>query len=42
MGEITGEPTQLQMEKTTGAKHLELKIMDSAEKRQPEFVVRQW
>lgn len=34
--------TQLVVEKTAGAKHLELKITDSVALRQPEFAVKQW
>lgn len=34
--------TQLLIEKTAGAKHLELKITDAADKRQPEFAVKEW
>lgn len=34
--------TQLQLQKTAGAKHLELKITDATEKRQPEFAVKEW
>ena len=34
--------TQLQIEKTSGAKHLELKIIDSVAMQQPEFSVKEW
>ena len=34
--------TQLIVEKTTGAKHLELKIVDSTARHQPDFVVKEW
>lgn len=34
--------TQLQLTKSTGAKHLELKIVDSVAMQQPEFEVVQW
>lgn len=34
--------TQLQIEKTSGAKNLELKIIDSTATQQPEFVVVEW
>jgi hypothetical protein len=34
--------TQLQIEKTSGGKNLELKIVDSTATRQPEFVVKEW
>jgi len=34
--------TQLVIQKTTGAKSLELKITDSTDKRQPEFAVKEW
>jgi hypothetical protein len=34
--------TQLVVDKTAGAKNLELKITDSTEKRQPEFMVKEW
>lgn len=34
--------TQLVVQKTAGAKNLELKITDSTAKRQPEFAVKQW
>ena len=34
--------TQLVFDKQTGAKHLELKIVDATPTRQPEFVVREW
>lgn len=34
--------TELVLEKTAGAKRLELKITDSEAKRQPEFTVREW
>jgi hypothetical protein len=34
--------TSLNIEKTPGAKHLELQIVDSEAMRQPEFRVREW
>ena len=34
--------TRLVFDKQSGAKHLELKIIDSTAARQPEFVVREW
>lgn len=34
--------TQLVVEKTAGAKNLELKITDSTARRQPEFAVKEW
>ena len=34
--------TQLQIEKTTGSKNLELKIIDSTATYQPEFAVKEW
>jgi len=34
--------TQLQVEKTSGAKNLELRITDSESLQQPEFSVREW
>lgn len=34
--------TQLRVQKTAGAKNLELKIVDATDKRQPEFAVREW
>jgi hypothetical protein len=34
--------TQLQIEKTSGAKNLELRITDSEALQQPEFSVREW
>lgn len=34
--------TQLVFDKLSGAKHLELKIVDSTASRQPDFVVREW
>lgn len=34
--------TELTVEKTTGAKHLELKITDSTAISQPEFAVKEW
>lgn len=34
--------TSLNLEKTPGAKHLELQIVDSEALRQPEFQVREW
>jgi hypothetical protein len=34
--------TQLLLQKTAGAKSLELKITDASEKRQPEFTVKEW
>lgn len=34
--------TSLSVEKTPGAKHLELQIVDSEAMRQPEFQVREW
>lgn len=34
--------TQLKLEKTSGAKHLELKIIDSVAMQQPEFAVKEW
>jgi len=34
--------TELTIEKTSGAKNLELKIVDSTATRQPEFMVKEW
>lgn len=34
--------TSLNIEKTPGAKHLELQIVDSEAMQQPEFLVREW
>ncbi len=34
--------TQLKIEKTAGAKSLELKIVDSTASRQPDFLVKEW
>ena len=34
--------TQLRIEKTAGAKNLELKIVDSTANRQPDFLVKEW
>lgn len=34
--------TELTVEKTTGAKHIELIISDAEEKRQPQFSVKEW
>ena len=34
--------TSLNIDKTPGAKHLELQIVDSEAMRQPEFRVREW
>lgn len=34
--------TQLMLNKTPGAKHLELKIVDSEALQQPEFAVKEW
>jgi hypothetical protein len=34
--------TELKIEKTSGAKNLELKIVDSTATRQPEFMVKEW
>ncbi|MEP5764070.1 MAG: AraC family transcriptional regulator [Halieaceae bacterium] len=34
--------TELVIDKTTGPKHLELKIVDSTDTRQPDFVVKEW
>ncbi len=34
--------TQLVIDKQSGPKHLELKIVDSTETRQPDFVVKEW
>ena len=34
--------TELLIDKTTGAKHLELKITDSTAMSQPEFAVKEW
>jgi len=34
--------TQLLIDKSNGPKHLELKIVDSTDTRQPDFVVKEW
>lgn len=34
--------TQMQLQKTQGAKHLELKIIDSVASQQPEFAIKEW
>ncbi len=34
--------TELKFDKQSGAKHLELKIVDATATRQPEFAVREW
>lgn len=41
-GEDYRRATELRFEKTDDAKHLELKIVDSTAKQQPEFVVKEW